>query len=401
MPPTVVTASSPQDLLVLAAHTLGFWPQDSLVLVALHGPRRRSGLVVRADLADLLPGPAGLPGPGDREAAAALLEDLAAALSGQGASAVAALVCADVRAVAPEHLDLAEALGPAVRARGLELVDAVLVGASRRWSLTCARPCCPREGVALDLDGSPVAATAVLAGSAPAPSRAALMERACRALAPAPRAERDAVAAALAARASPDPAGAACARAWWAALRAGAGAGLLDPVAGRLDPAVAATLLAGTADLLVRDALMVSVMPTGARHLGLAGGRAPTSRTDLTAAVTAALADACAGDHPGDEGLGEAAVALLSRLCALAPTTHRAGVLALLSHLHWWWARPVHAEAVAARALAIEPGHPLAGLVAALVEACAPPDWVRSTPAPTADRRWPRPRPMTYHRARS
>ena len=378
MPPTVVTASSPQDLLVLAAHTLGFWPQDSLVLVALHGPRRRSGLVVRADLSDLLPGPAAA-GPAGRRAGeadrTALLDDLAAALAGQGASAVAALVCADVHAIAPEHLDLADALGPAARARDLELLDAVLISPTRRWSLTCARPCCPREGVALDLDGSPVAATAVLAGSAPAPTRAALLERATRALAPAPRAERAAVAAALAAPgADPDPAGAGCARAWWAALRSAASAVPLDP-------AVAATLLAGTQDLLVRDALMVSLTPTGAERLGLAGGAAPTSRTDLAAAVHAALAAACAADHPGDEDLGEAAVALLSRLCALAPATHRAGALALLAHLHWWWARPVHAEAVAARALAVEPDHALAGLVAALVGACAPPDWVWSGPA--------------------
>ena len=48
----VIQVTHPGDLALLAAHTLGFWPSESITLISLRGPRRRSGLIARLDLDD-------------------------------------------------------------------------------------------------------------------------------------------------------------------------------------------------------------------------------------------------------------------------------------------------------------------------------------------------------------
>ena len=48
---TIVKISSPADILGVVPHRVGFHPAESIVVVCLHGPRRRDGLVMRLDLA--------------------------------------------------------------------------------------------------------------------------------------------------------------------------------------------------------------------------------------------------------------------------------------------------------------------------------------------------------------
>ncbi len=394
----VVRTSTPEDLLALAAHTLGFWPSESLVMISLRGPRLRSGLVARVDLDACTAAAERAVATGDPTALDHLVDQLLPAMVRDGARAVVVLLCAEVSGVSAAHAAVVESAGRVVARHGLELVDAALLGAGRRWSLTCSDGCCPAGGVAMDPRTSRVAAEGVLAGSAPARSRGELLDEHLAALAPATGDETTATTAAVAGlelssssafgvavatRGPADDAGPARAvlRLWWRLVGPAADEG---PV-----PQESAELLVGLTDLLVRDALMVSVTPTGPRHLGLVdapgdgagepgGPRAhlPRDRGALLEAVTAALADCSSAQHPGDDAVSERAAAVLTVIARTAPRHLRAAPLALLAYVHWWRASTLAAEAAAQAAVVADPGHGLGELVSALLARGVAPDWL-------------------------
>ncbi len=424
--PVVVRSSTPEDLLALAAHTLGFWPSESLVMISLRGPRLRSGLVARVDL-DVYTRAAQEASPEDDGALDHLVDQLLPAMAADGASAVAVLLCSDVTSVSVAHAAVVAAPERDIARHDLHLVDAVLLRAGRRWSLTCSDDCCPPEGLPVDLAASRVAAEAVLAGSAPARTRGELLAEHLDALEPATGAEAAVAAAAvarheLAARSVfgmtvalgrvVDDAGPAriVVALWWRLLHARP-VWRPDPGPGRPDdplmtPEEGAVLLVGLTDLLVRDALMVSLTTTGPRRLGLDGGdggagtvgavggddrgvgdlgRLPRDRRSLLDAVTASLSDSAQTGHPGDDARSERAAEILTSLGRTAPRHLRAGPLALLAYVHWWRANTLAAEAAAEAAVAADPEHSLGELVTALLARGVAPDWLPrggATPAP-------------------
>src|SRR5689334_14147346 len=75
-----VNQAGPADLIASVWYTLGFRPLNSLVLIALHGPRGRVGSMLRIDLTPAWFGPVGV---------ADVLDAAVDAVTGPGAAAFA------------------------------------------------------------------------------------------------------------------------------------------------------------------------------------------------------------------------------------------------------------------------------------------------------------------------
>lgn len=148
-----------RDLLAVVPYLLGFHPADSVVLLALRG--REIIFQVRADLPD----PRDVPDLSSRLAAVVRRQaPTSAIVLGYGSGARLTPLVLGVRA--------------AVEAAGIPVLDALRVEDGRYWSYLCAVPsCCPPDGRPYDLAASPVLAEAVLEGHVILPSRAALERR--------------------------------------------------------------------------------------------------------------------------------------------------------------------------------------------------------------------------------
>src|SRR5512142_3146898 len=159
---------SPGEILALIPYLLGFHPSESLVLVAVRGPRRRVVCTLRWDL------PA-VRSRFDRESAVSAIRSRLALVEGDAA----VLVVYTRRAPGSRGLPLAS-LVSTVQAAEVPLLDTLLVHAERWWSYLCTDPRrCPPTGTPLPAVTEPggasgVAAAAVLAGRTALPSRAAL-----------------------------------------------------------------------------------------------------------------------------------------------------------------------------------------------------------------------------------
>lgn len=161
-----VTLRGPADLADALPYLLGYHPDDSIVLIGLHGPRGRMGGRIRTGI------------PGSPDAWGEVAEQLAACLAeGDGArrgrpDAAVVYLCQDPsgggRAKdAMERLrPLAQRLRIACGAREIPVVEALYVSRGRYWSYCCpGTSCCAGEGDELPLAGtSPMAAAAAVAG---------------------------------------------------------------------------------------------------------------------------------------------------------------------------------------------------------------------------------------------
>ncbi|PSK99717.1 uncharacterized protein DUF4192 [Haloactinopolyspora alba] len=119
-------------------HLLGFHPEESLVIVCLHGERRRLGLVLRIDLPDV-----GEPG---------WVSEIVARVRYEQACGVVVACYTDAPggARAEPRRALIDALCAGLEDRGVQVHDAALVRDGRRWSYMCREPsCCPPDGVEL------------------------------------------------------------------------------------------------------------------------------------------------------------------------------------------------------------------------------------------------------------
>lgn len=179
----------PADVLAIVPYLLGFQPHESLVVIALEGPRKRFGPIFRMDLVGA---------PQDVICQA----DQALAIVSQyrfERVLIAALTADRERAdVVVEPLLIALA--------GLEVrvEEALVADGSRWWSYLCRDPgCCDPEGTPYDVTTSPAAAMAVFEGMSTAPDRDSLRQQ----FAALPERQREVAeqAARLSATSRPDP----------------------------------------------------------------------------------------------------------------------------------------------------------------------------------------------------
>jgi hypothetical protein len=156
--PSVLKARDPEDLLAVVPYRLGFHPRQSLVALALYGPRRRFGFTARVDLPPLVNVP---------DVARYLVE----VLRHHEADEVLLIAYADDDAIAGP---LVHTLQQWLERAGVDLVDAYRTDDRRWFCYTCAKPCCPAEGTPYDLSDHPLAAEHVLRGQVALPDREAL-----------------------------------------------------------------------------------------------------------------------------------------------------------------------------------------------------------------------------------
>ncbi|WP_053170391.1 DUF4192 domain-containing protein [Streptomyces sp. SBT349] len=161
-----VTLRGAADLADALPYLLGYHPDDSLVLVALHGPDGRVGGRIRADI------------PRDPAAWDETADQMAArlvdtqALSGPRPDAAIVYVCqeppegVEAREVMERLRPLAQRLRTACGALEVPVYEAIYLAGDRCWSYLClASGCCSGEGKSLPESGtSPMAAAATYAG---------------------------------------------------------------------------------------------------------------------------------------------------------------------------------------------------------------------------------------------
>jgi hypothetical protein len=158
---TRVTAGTPDALLALVPHLLGFYPGSSLVILGLGGKRHRVQVTFRYDLPD----------PPDAEQAADIAEHAASVLHRQRLHMAALIGYGPLPLVMP----VVAAVTDSLLAEGVELMEVLRADGGRYWSLLCADPaCCPQDGRLYDPGSHPVAATLSQAGLPALPDRAAL-----------------------------------------------------------------------------------------------------------------------------------------------------------------------------------------------------------------------------------
>ncbi|WFF07744.1 DUF4192 domain-containing protein [Micromonospora sp. WMMD1076] len=155
--PARLSVRSPADMVAAVPYLLGFHPADSVVVVAVRG--RHVVFAARGDL----PAPGADPGPAARH-----LMQVVARQDADAATVVGYGPAARVTGVV-------DAIGDALTAAGLEVLDALRVTEGRWFSYLCVEPsCCPPEGTPYDPAASQVSAAAVFAGQVALPDRAAL-----------------------------------------------------------------------------------------------------------------------------------------------------------------------------------------------------------------------------------
>ncbi|MFW6692103.1 DUF4192 domain-containing protein [Streptomyces sp. MAR4 CNX-425] len=163
---TQVVLRSPAELADALPYLMGFHPDDSVVLAALHGARGRFGGRLRLGI------------PPDRDGwpdvAAQLAECLVegSAQRGDKPDGIVVFLCQDPapgerpQEVMERMRPLAQALRVACGRLEVPVVEALCISAGRFWSYLCPdRRCCPPEGTALAPPGrSALAAAAAFAG---------------------------------------------------------------------------------------------------------------------------------------------------------------------------------------------------------------------------------------------
>ncbi|MGW5738106.1 MULTISPECIES: DUF4192 domain-containing protein [Streptomyces] len=158
---TTVTLRSPAELADSLPYLLGFRPEESVVLIALHGERGRFGGRVRLGI------------PGREEDWPPIAEQLAQCLVGgcerRGArpDGIVAFICAEPddaesgRQVMERLRPLAQVLRTACGKLDVPVFEVVCISAGSFWTYCCPnKQCCPPEGVPLMRPGTSVLAAA-------------------------------------------------------------------------------------------------------------------------------------------------------------------------------------------------------------------------------------------------
>ena len=349
-----VIPGGPPDLIAYAWFQIGFRPRSSVILVGIRGRKMRTGMVARVDL----------PPPRQRRASMQRLADMVASTGDDG---VVALIVADPTSHGDllSQRPLCRTIRDQVRQAGLALLDVLAVGEQTYRSYLCDdQGCCPDGGFPLtEVLSSATAAQMVLDGKVlagaesdlvadvqPDPIPLAGLPR--RRLRPATAVQRvewmDLWRACLAAALDAPPPGPGAGAFCTAPLAPLPGAGLgADP--GWLVPALE--------DVLFRDAVLITL--------------ADPDEPDPLHVPSQAWDE----KMPNREVL-RAGAGLLATVARAAPKGRRAEALAILGWMAWWSGDGARARLIIAQALADQPDHRLAGLIAQLLMGAVPPPWV-------------------------
>ncbi|MDN4474583.1 DUF4192 domain-containing protein [Demequina sp. SYSU T00192] len=323
----MTTITGPGELVSLLPSILGFQPRESVVTVLLR-ERGALGAILRLDVSDLM-----------SDVADDVALDLARLAMQEGARR------AVVVGYAADEVDgcLAVATAAAALEETVAAVETWMVADGRYYCPSCEDPaCCPPGGrtVPAVRPGGPTAWTVA---RDPGASRAPARER--RLASRAARRWED--------RATADPAAwrDASARHWRVALDEGADG-----------PAPLGRLAAALADVRVRDALLLMLIPGASRAVrdALAGRD--------SAAVARALGAGMRPARPPDPGRVDAVTDLLVAVLEHAPPRLSAAPAATLAVIAWWEDDPDVARAWCAIALDHDPGYRLALLTLALID---------------------------------
>jgi hypothetical protein len=162
--PARVRAGSPEALLAIVPHLLGFVPQASLVVIGIELPCHRVKVTLRYDLPDP-------PGAG----VAADLADHAVGVIGSQRLATLVAVGYGPRILVDP---VADALRAAARTAGIDVADVLRVQDGRYWSYLCdVEACCPSAGTPFDPAGHAAAAAMADTGIPVLADRAAVAAR--------------------------------------------------------------------------------------------------------------------------------------------------------------------------------------------------------------------------------
>jgi hypothetical protein len=155
----VTKVRTPGDILAVVPYLLGFDPVESIVVIALRGPRKQFGPVLRIDL----------PAVEHVDAVADYLGDTVSRHRFETLVVVLFSATSEVAdPMAAAALDRLEGLG-------VDVVDAFRGDGRRWWSYVCTDPlCCDPAGTTYDANSTAAAASAVLAGMTKLPDRDAL-----------------------------------------------------------------------------------------------------------------------------------------------------------------------------------------------------------------------------------
>ena len=154
-----LTLRSPGEIAAVVPYLTGFVPHESLVAIGLR--KRRVGLTMRIDLADLQSSIGEVVSAMRKDRATACLLVVLTALPSSDDLPMAACV---------------ELLERRLGARGIEVPEALLVRAGRWFSYRCMRACCPAAGAPVEPASPSVVATYAYDGRAVLASRAELVE---------------------------------------------------------------------------------------------------------------------------------------------------------------------------------------------------------------------------------
>jgi hypothetical protein len=377
---TFLRVGGPGDLVAAVPYLVGFQPVRSVVVISLRGARLRCGLVARVDV----------PTPAQVEPWA---EGLVSFVLRDNPREVVVLVHHDRpwRAGRRPFGPAVDALESRFAAAGVPMKDALYVTADRFWSYTCAEPrCCPPDGTPLAAGrSSAVAAAYVAEGRAPLADRSDVVGQLDAGPPHVLAATREAAYEALDLALSwdrPDLPG------HWQMWQTGTADLFSALVRRRLDgdtrePGTeeVARVVAGLLDRTTRD--LVGLRSTGwLRALPSTAALDPADPLDGLAddpgtnlAELRRLVRGCAGpeDPRCSTPQGQAEVAhVLATLCRRSDDELAVAPLVLAGMQAWASGDGVIASAAVERALALDPGCTMAGLLSQLLEHGIAPAWV-------------------------
>ncbi|MGH3096785.1 MAG: DUF4192 domain-containing protein [Streptosporangiales bacterium] len=152
--PSIVSVSTPGELVATVPYLVGFRPRDSVVAISLRGQRSRAGLVLRLDL----PPESSYPD---------VARLVAAHLARDGAAQAILVVYPTTHGIYDRPCGaLVDVISSELTERRITVRDALLVHDGRWASYLCDDPvCCPPDGTeVVERDDSPVAAAHAVEG---------------------------------------------------------------------------------------------------------------------------------------------------------------------------------------------------------------------------------------------